>query len=51
MEAKLKKKPHQIRRMRRLIEDYKTNSALLCNVHQPGNNDSLPEKKREASKH
>ena len=31
--------------MRRLIEDYKENSALICNVHQLGNNDSLPEKK------
>ena len=38
-------KPHQIRGMRRLIEDYTENSALLCNVHQPGNNDSLPKKK------
>ena len=27
-------------------EDYKENSALLCNVHQPGNNDSLPKKKK-----
>ena len=40
---------YQIRRMRRLIElieDYKDNSALLCNVHQPGNNNSLPGKKK-----
>ena len=36
---------YQVRRMRRLIEDYKENSALLCNVHQPGNNNSLPGKK------
>ena len=43
---------YQIRRMRRLIEDYKENSALLCNVNQPGNNNSLPgKKKRETSKH
>ena len=31
--------------MRRLIENYKENSALLFNVHEPGNNDSLPQKK------
>ena len=42
---------YQVRRMRRLIEDYKENSALLCNVHQPGNNNSLPGKKIETSKH
>ena len=33
--------------MRRVIEDYKEDSALLCNVHQPGNSDSPQEKKRE----
>ena len=31
--------------MRRLIEDYREKSALLCNLHQPGNSDSLPKKK------
>ena len=36
--------------MRRLIEDYKENSALFCNVHQPGNNDSLTGKKPETLK-
>ena len=42
-------KPHQIRRMRRLNEDYKENSALLC-INQAITILSC-KKKRETLKH